>query len=83
MNKIIVKVQNALANKKAEMYVSKVVWTLAVIIVGMLLMWGVYAIADQVILPSLNEAIKDMFTKADTAIAGENQTAGSFTPVTP
>ncbi len=80
MNKLIVKVQNALANKKAEMYVSKVVWTLAVIIVGMLLMWGVYAIADQVILPELNDAIKAMFAKADAAIDAETQNKTPFDP---
>ena len=78
MNKIILKVQNALTNKKAEMYVSKVVWTLAVIIVGMLLMWGIYELTNAVILPRLETAIEAIFTQADTEIC--STVTGSYTP---
>lgn len=67
MNKIIVKAQNALANKKAEMYISKVIWVLAVIIVGMLLMWGVYNIFNGTVLPELDTTITDLFTDAKEA----------------
>ena len=69
MNKLILKAQSALCNKTAEMYVSKVVWTLSVIIVGMLLMWGLYALVDVVILPRLETNIETIFTNADNAAA--------------
>ena len=74
MNKFILKLQS----KKAEMYVSKVVWTLAVIIVGMLLMWGVYAIVSGTVLPRLEKNIQDIFDNADGKIADSN--AVEFTP---
>ena len=74
MNKFMLKLQN----KKAEMYVSKVVWTLAVIIVGMLLMWGVYAIVSGTVLPRLEKNIQDIFDNADDKIDGGNAT--EFTP---
>jgi len=80
MNKIILKVQNALTNKKAEMYVSKVVWTLAVIIVGMLLMWGIYELTNAVILPRLETAIESIFTQADTEIGAT--APGDYAPST-
>lgn len=78
MNKIIVKAQNALCNRKAEMYISKVVWVLAVIIVGMLLMWGVYALFDAVVLPRLETSIESIFTQADTEIG--STVTGGYTP---
>ena len=74
MNKFVLKLQS----KKAEMYVSKVVWTLAVIIVGMLLMWGVYAIVSGTVLPRLEKNIQDIFDNADGKIDGSNAT--EFTP---
>lgn len=74
MNKIICK----LANKKAEMYISKVVWVLAVIIVGMFLMWGVYEIFQQTVLPGLDAQINDIFANGDAAIDSANR-AGDYT----
>ena len=74
MNKFVLKLQS----KKAEMYVSKVVWTLAVIIVGMLLMWGVYAIVSGTVLPRLEKNIQDIFDNADGKIDDSN--AVEFTP---
>ena len=74
MNKFVLKLQS----KKAEMYVSKVVWTLAVIIVGMLLMWGVYAIVSGTVLPRLEQNIQDIFDNADGKISTDN--ALEFTP---
>lgn len=74
MNKLICKARAAL-NKKGEMYVSKVVWTLAVIIVGMLLMWGIYEIVDVCVLPGLNGSISDIFGITDDNISDDNYTS--------
>ena len=78
MNKLIVKAQAILAAKKAEMYISKVVWVLAVIIVGMTLMWGTYALTNTVVLPSLEEALEAIFGQANTEI--ENVIEPGYTP---
>ena len=68
MNKLIVKAQNAVANKKAEMYVSKVVWILATIVVGMLLMGIVYNLMNGTIASSLKTSITKIFTHTDSII---------------
>ena len=72
MNKFIVKAQATLANKKAEMYVSKVIWTLAVIIVGMLLMWGIYGIFNLTVLPGIQQWFNDLFATGDGLIDESN-----------
>ena len=69
MNKFIVKAQNAVANKKAEMYVSKVVWILATIVVGMLLMGIVYNLMNGTIADRLKQAVTSIFTHTDKIIA--------------
>ena len=87
MNKIIVKARAILAAKKAEMYVSKVVWTLAVIIVGMLLMWGVYGIFNLTVLPGVQQWFNDLFATGDGLIdasnAGQQFTSGGYADSTP
>ena len=72
MNKTICKARAALANKKAEMYISKVVWVLAVIIVGMTLMWGVQSIFTATVLPGLDDQINDIFVNGNNAIDEAN-----------
>ena len=72
MNKIIVKAQAILSNRKAEMYISKVVWVLAVIIVGMLLMWGVYSIFNLTVLPGVQQWFDDLFATGDALIDEAN-----------
>ena len=79
MNKLIVKAKNAFANKKAEMYVSKVVWTLAVIVVGMLLMGIIYNIFNTTVATGLDKNIKSIFTKADGSVSG-NGNGDAYTP---
>lgn len=69
MNKIIVKAKNAIANKKAEMYVSKAVWVVGVLLVGGMLVWGIYSIMGGTVMPKLENTIKNYFTKAD-AVSG-------------
>lgn len=62
MNKFILKCQAALANKKAEMYIDKSVWVVALLVVGALLLFGIYTIVEKTVLPSLQTAITKMFT---------------------
>ena len=87
MNKLIIKAQAALSNKKAEMYVSKVIWTLAVIIVGMLLMWGIYGIFNLTVLPGVQQWFNDLFATGDGLIddgnAGTQFGSGGYTDSTP
>lgn len=61
MNKFILKCQAALANKKAEMYIDKSVWVVALLVVGALLLFGIYTIVEKTVLPSLQTAITKMF----------------------
>ena len=68
MNKMILKAQAVLANKTAEMYVDKVVWVLAVIIVGMALMWGIYTLFNGTVMNGLANSITNLFTNTDKAI---------------
>lgn len=65
MNKLIVKAQNVVANKKAEMYVSKVIWILATIVVGMLLMVIVYNLMSEIIAERLKQAVTSIFDRTN------------------
>ncbi len=73
MNKFFAK----LTSKAAEMYVTKIVWVLAVIIVGMLLMWGLHSIYAETVLPGLDDQINDLFVNGNNAIDDAN--ASDFT----
>ena len=79
MNKFILKCQAALANKKAEMYIDKSVWVVALLVVGALLLFGIYTIVDKTVLPSLQTAIKQMFTDGLTDQSSNPVDQGSFT----
>ena len=79
MNKFILKCQAALANKKAEMYIDKSVWVVALLVVGALLLFGIYTIVDKTVLPSLQTAIKQMFTDGLEDQSGNPVDKGSFT----
>lgn len=79
MNKFILKCQAALANKKAEMYIDKSVWVVALLVVGALLLFGIYTIVDKTVLPSLQDAIKKMFTDGLTDQGKNPIPEGGFT----
>jgi hypothetical protein len=82
LNKILCK----LSAKKAELYVSKVVWTLAVIIVGLLLMWGIYSIYNKTVRVGMQQWFEDMFATGDGLIdeanGGEEFTSGGYSKAT-
>ena len=79
MNKFILKCQAALANKKAEMYIDKSVWVVALLVVGALLLFGIYTIVDKTVLPSLQTAIEKMFADGQTDQGLNPLPKGSFT----
>lgn len=79
MNKFIVKAKNAIANKKAEMYVSKAVWVVGVLLVGGMLVWGIYSIMGGTVMPKLETTIKNYFTKAESVSGTGNGTDYTYT----
>jgi len=54
-------VKEALSNKKAEGFVDTAVKILISIVIGALLLAGLYALFNNVILPTLSTRIQDMF----------------------
>ena len=79
LNKIILKLQS----KKAEMYVSKTVWTLGVIIVGMALVWGFLTITNATVLPGLTANIATIFESVKDEASGDNSSDFTNTPYVP
>ena len=59
-----VAVQTAIVTKKAEGYVDSGVKILIAVVIGALLLAGLYALFGKTILPTLTQRIKDMFNYA-------------------
>ncbi len=57
-------VRSAITNKRAEGYVDTAVKILMAVVIGALLLAGLYALFGQTILPTLTEKIKEMFNYA-------------------
>ena len=60
-NAIMVKAKTALENKKGEGYVDTGVKIIIAVVVGTVILGGLYALFDNVILPRLNTEIQEMF----------------------
>ena len=60
-NAILVKVKTALENRKGEGYVDTGVKIIIAVVVGAVILGGLYALFDNVILPTLETRISDMF----------------------
>ena len=58
---IMAKAKTALANKKGEGYVDTGVKIIIAVVVGTVILGGLYALFDNVILPRLNTEIQEMF----------------------
>jgi hypothetical protein len=56
-----VKVKIALSNNKAESYIDTAVKILIAVVLGALLLAGLYALFGDVVMPTLTQKIKDMF----------------------
>ena len=60
-NAIMVRAKTALENKKGEGYVDTGVKIIIAVVVGAVILGGLYALFDNVILPRLNTEIQEMF----------------------
>lgn len=59
----LIAAQNALANKQAEAYVDTGVKILIAVVIGALLLVGLVALFDKVIMPKVGGSINNMFTQ--------------------
>lgn len=60
-NGMVIKAKTALENKKGEGYVDTGVKIIIAVVVGAVILGGLYALFDNVILPRLNTEIQEMF----------------------
>ncbi len=61
-------IRSAFANKKSETYVDTGVKILIAVVIGALLLAALYVLFDKVVMPSLNNTVKNLFTKANSEI---------------
>lgn len=64
MAKQAIKVQIALSNNKGEGYIDTAVKILIAVVLGALLLAGLYALFGNVVMPTLTKRIQDMFNYA-------------------
>lgn len=57
-------VRNALCNQRAENFVDSAIKILIAIVIGAVLLAGLYYLFDTIILPTLNSRVQDMFDYA-------------------
>lgn len=68
-NSKLIAAQNALANKSAEAYVDTGVKILIAVVIGALLLAGLVALFNLVIMPKVQSSVNDMFsTNTDSVI---------------
>ena len=63
-NEIYCKAQTAVANAKAEFYIDKTVGIIIAVVVGGVLLAGLYALFNTTIIPTLTAKISQMFNYA-------------------
>lgn len=66
VNSITVKAQTAIANKKAEGYVDSGVKILIAVVIGALLLAGLYAFFNTTIMPTVTSKITGLFSYSGT-----------------
>ncbi len=66
VNSIAVKAQTAIANKKAEGYVDSGVKILIAVVIGALLLAGLYTLFNSTIMPSVTNTITSLFSYSGT-----------------
>ena len=64
VNSAIVSVKCAVANKKAEGYVDSGVKILIAVVIGALLLAGLYTLFNSTILPTVTSKVQDLFNYA-------------------
>jgi hypothetical protein len=60
----ILKVQSVLSSREAEGFVDTAIKILMAVVIGALILAGLYALFGKTILPTLTQRIKDMFNYA-------------------
>lgn len=63
-NMMALKVKMALTNNRAEGFVDNAIAILIAVVIGALLLAGLYALFGETVLPTLVQRIKDMFNYA-------------------
>ena len=66
----LIAAQNALANKQAEAYVDTGVKILIAVVIGALLLVGLVALFNAVIMPKVGNSINNMFKAGNSGIVG-------------
>ena len=61
VNSIAIKAQNAIASKKAEGYVDSGVKILIAVVIGALLLAGLYALFNTTIMPTVTTKVQGLF----------------------
>lgn len=64
MSKQAIKMQSALGNNKGEGYIDTAVKILIAVVLGALLLAGLYALFGNVVMPTLTKRIQEMFNYA-------------------
>ena len=64
VNSVVLKTRNAVANKKAEGYVDSGVKILIAVVIGALLLGGLYALFNTTIMPTVTTKITGLFNYA-------------------
>uniref|UniRef100_UPI0038CD6A19 DUF6133 family protein n=1 Tax=Sporanaerobacter acetigenes TaxID=165813 RepID=UPI0038CD6A19 len=59
-----ISVRTAVSNKSGEGYIDTAVKILIAVVLGALLLAGLYLLFGEVVMPTLNQRIKDMFNYA-------------------
>ena len=64
VNKMVLLVKNAVSNKRGEGYVDSGVKILIAVVIGALLLAGLYALFNTTIIPTVTTKISDLFSYA-------------------
>ena len=64
MSKQAIKMQSALSNNKGEGYIDTAIKILIAVVLGALLLTGLYALFGNVVMPTLTKRIQEMFNYA-------------------
>ena len=64
VNALVIRAKSAICNVKAEGYVDSGVKILIAVVIGALLLAGLYALFNSTIMPTVTQKVKDLFNYA-------------------
>ena len=70
MERALIRAKIALANKKGEAYVGEAVKILIAVVIGIVLLTGLYFLFTKVVMPELGDTIRGLFNTADNIGGG-------------